>query len=136
MYEELKAKFERQYGRRAEYIFSAPGRTELGGNHTDHQHGLVLAAAVTLDTKAAAAENNDNCIRVISEGYAPVTVRLDELAVHPEERNTTAALVRGVAAGFMRRGYSIRGFDTYVVSDYCRAAGFRPRRPLRCCLGR
>ena len=56
MYEELKAKFERQYGRRAEYIFSAPGRTELGGNHTDHQHGLVLAAAVTLDTKAAAAE--------------------------------------------------------------------------------
>ena len=91
MYGELKAKFERQYGRAAEYIFSAPGRTELGGNHTDHQHGLVLAAAVTLDTKAAAAENNDGCIRVISEGYAPVTVRLDELEKHPEERNTTAA---------------------------------------------
>ena len=89
MYGELKAKFERQYGRAAEYIFSAPGRTELGGNHTDHQHGLVLAAAVTLDTKAAAAENNDGCIRVISEGYAPVTVRLDELEKHPEERNTT-----------------------------------------------
>ena len=104
MHEELKAKFERQYGRAAEYIFSAPGRTELGGNHTDHQHGLVLAAAVTLDTKAAAAENNDGCIRVISEGYAPVTVPIDELEKHPEERNTTAALVRGVAAGFLRRG--------------------------------
>ena len=91
MYGELKAKFERQYGRAAEYIFSAPGRTELGGNHTDHQHGLVLAAAVTLDTKAATAENNDGCIRVISEGYTPVTVRLNELEKHPEERNTTAA---------------------------------------------
>ena len=123
MYGELKAKFERQYGRAAEYIFSAPGRTELGGNHTDHQHGLILAAAVTLDTKAAAAENNDGCIRVISEGYAPVTVRLDELEKHPEERNTTAALVRGVAAGFVRRGYGVRGFDAYVVSDVLPGSG-------------
>ena len=123
MYGELKAKFERQYGRAAEYIFSAPGRTELGGNHTDHQHGLVLAAAVTLDTKAAAAENNDGCIRVISEGYAPVTVPIDELEKHPEERNTTAALVRGVAAGFLRRGYGVRGFDAYVVSDVLPGSG-------------
>ena len=123
MYGELKAKFERQYGRAAEYIFSAPGRTELGGNHTDHQHGLVLAAAVTLDTKAAAAENNDGCIRVISEGNTPVTVRLDELEKHPEERNTTAALVRGVAAGFLRRGYGVRGFDAYVVSDVLPGSG-------------
>ena len=123
MYGELKAKFERQYGRAAEYIFSAPGRTELGGNHTDHQHGLVLAAAVTLDTKAAAAENNDGCIRVISEGYAPVTVRFNELEMQPEERNTTAALVRGVAAGFLRRGYGVRGFDAYVVSDVLPGSG-------------
>ena len=123
MYGELKAKFERQYGRAAEYIFSAPGRTELGGNHTDHQHGLVLAAAVTLDTKAAAAENNDGCIRVISEGYAPVTVPIDELEKHPEERNTTAALVRGVAAGFLRRGFGVRGFDAYVVSDVLPGSG-------------
>lgn len=123
MYGELKAKFERQYGRAAEYIFSAPGRTELSGNHTDHQHGLVLAAAVTLDTKAAAAENNDGCIRVISEGYTPVTVPIDELEKHPEERNTTAALVRGVAAGFLRRGYGVRGFDAYIVSDVLPGSG-------------
>ena len=123
MYGELKAKFERQYGRAAEYIFSAPGRTELGGNHTDHQHGLVLAAAVTLDTKAAVAENNDGCIRVISEGYAPVTVRLNELEMQPEERNTTAALVRGVAAGFLRRRYGVRGFDAYIVSDVLPGSG-------------
>ena len=123
MYEELKAKFARQYGRGAEYIFSAPGRTELGGNHTDHQHGLVLAAAVTLDTKAAAAENNDGCIRVMSEGYAPVTVPVDELAPRPEERNSTAALVRGVAAGFAQRGCSVRGFDAYVVSDVLPGSG-------------
>ena len=100
-----------------------PGRTELAGNHTDHQHGLVLAAAVTLDTKAATAENNDGCIRVISEGYTPVTVRLNELEKHPEERNTTAALVRGVAAGFLRRGYGVRGFDAYVVSDVLPGSG-------------
>ena len=123
MYEELKTKFAQRYGRGAEYIFSAPGRTELGGNHTDHQHGLVLAAAVTLDTKAAVAENDDGCIRVISEGYAPVTVPVDELSPCPEERNTAAALVRGVAAGFARRGYPLRGFDAYVVSDVLPGSG-------------
>ena len=135
MYEELKVKFEREYGRRAEYIFSAPGRTELGGNHTDHQHGIVLAAAVTLDTKAAAAENNDNCIRVISEGYAPVTVRLDELEMHPEERNTNAALVRGVAAGFVQRGYSVRGFDAYVISDVLPGSGLSSSAAFEVLLG-
>ena len=135
MYEELKLKFAQQYGRQAEYIFSAPGRTELGGNHTDHQHGIVLAAAVTLDTKAAVAENNDGCIRVISEGYAPVTVRLDELAAHPDERNTTAALVRGVAAGFARRGYSIRGFDAYVVSDVLPGSGLSSSAAFEVLLG-
>ena len=123
MYEELKAKFARQYARQAEYIFSAPGRTELGGNHTDHQHGLVLAAAVTLDTKAAVAENGDGCIRVMSEGYAPVTVSIDELSPRPDERNATAALVRGVAAGFARHGYAVRGFDAYVVSDVLPGSG-------------
>ena len=135
MYEELKAKFERQYGRKAKYIFSAPGRTELGGNHTDHQHGLVLAAAVTLDTKATAAENHDNCIRVISEGYAPVTVQLDELEMQPEERNTTAALVRGVAAGFMRRGYNVKGFDAYVVSDVLPGSGLSSSAAFEVLLG-
>lgn len=135
MYEKLKAKFERQYGRAAEYIFSAPGRTELGGNHTDHQHGLVLAAAVTLDTKAAAAENNDGCIRVMSEGYAPVTVRLDELKMQPEERNTTAALVRGVAAGFVRRGYGVRGFDAYIVSDVLPGSGLSSSAAFEVLLG-
>ena len=123
MYEELKTKFAQRYGRDAEYIFFAPGRTELGGNHTDHQHGLVLAAAVTLDTKAAVAENDDGCIRVISEGYAPVTVPVDELSPCPEERNSAAALVRGVAAGFARRGYPLRGFDAYVVSDVLPGSG-------------
>ena len=135
MYEELKLKFAQQYGRQAEYIFSAPGRTELGGNHTDHQHGIVLAAAVTLDTKAAVAENNDGCIRVISEGYAPVTVRLDELAAHPDERNTTASLVRGVAAGFARCGYSIRGFDAYVVSDVLPGSGLSSSAAFEVLLG-
>ena len=79
--------------------FSAPGRVEIGGNHTDHQHGTVLAAAIDLATEADVQENGENVIRVVSEGYAPVEISLSDLAARPEERNTTAALVRGVAAG-------------------------------------
>ena len=119
MYDDLKKEFEAVFGRRAEYIFSAPGRTELGGNHTDHQLGRVLAAAVNLDTRAAVALNAQRCIHVNSDGYAPVTVALDELEPVPAERGTMAALVRGVAAAVTAQGYEVPGFDAYVVSTVC-----------------
>lgn len=80
------------------YHFSAPGRTEISGNHTDHQHGCVLAAAVDLETTAEVTLRPDPIIRVASEGYAPVEIDLNDLSVHEAEKNTTAALVRGVAA--------------------------------------
>ena len=105
------------------YVFSAPGRTELGGNHTDHQRGCVLAAAVDLETTAEVTLNGGNVIRVYSEGYAPVEVRLDDLAVHAGEENTTAALVRGVAAEFVRRGAKLRGFDACVRSNVLPGSG-------------
>ena len=105
------------------YIFSAPGRTELGGNHTDHQRGCVLAAAVDLETTAEVTLNGTDVIRVFSEGYAPVEVCLDDLGVHTGEENTTAALVRGVAAEFVRRGAEVRGFDAHVHSNVLPGSG-------------
>ena len=105
------------------YIFSAPGRTELGGNHTDHQRGCVLAAAVELETTAEVTLNGTDTIRVFSEGYAPVEVRLDDLQVHSGEENTTAALVRGVASAFAERGAALQGFDAHVRSNVLPGSG-------------
>ena len=105
------------------YIFSAPGRTEIGGNHTDHQHGCVLAAAVNLETVANVTLNGTNSIIVKSEGYPELSVSLDDLTVHPEEANTTAALVRGVAAAFAQRGANLEGFDAAVHSTVLPGSG-------------
>ena len=112
-------KFAETFRRPAEAFFSAPGRTELGGNHTDHQHGRVLAAGVDLDDLAAVARTDTGLFRVLSEGYPMVEIPLNDLAVRPEEQNTTAALVRGVAARFRELGcdYAEAGLDAYVVSD-------------------
>ena len=102
-----------------EALFSAPGRTELGGNHTDHQHGCVLAAAVDLDLLAAVKPNRSGVIRVHSRGYGMTEVSLAELSPRAEERNTTAALIRGVAARMEELGCSFgeAGLDAYVISD-------------------
>ena len=105
------------------YVFSAPGRTEIGGNHTDHQHGCVLAAAVDLETVADVTLNETDCIRVRSEGYPEVEVDLNDLSVREEEKNTTAALVRGVAAAFVDRGAKLQGFDAEVRSNVLPGSG-------------
>ena len=95
-----------------EYRFSAPGRVEIGGNHTDHQHGRVLAAAINLESKAIVRRNCEGKIRVISEGYDPVEIDVWDLGVHEEEKNTTAALIRGVASAFTECGCKLGGLDT------------------------
>lgn len=79
-------------------IFSTPGRTEIGGNHTDHQNGCVLAASVDVDALGVAAENGTNEIRILSEGYDLCTVDLNDLKVHEENAGKTGELIRGVAA--------------------------------------
>ena len=135
MYETLKQGFRKQFGREAEWIFSAPGRTELSGNHTDHQHGCVLAAAVDLDTRAAVGKNGGNAIRVLSEGYPLCEVALDELTVRPEEKNTTAALVRGVAARFAQLGCGLEGFDAYVTSTVLPGSGLSSSAAFEVLLG-
>ncbi len=105
------------------YHFSAPGRTEIGGNHTDHQHGCVLAAAVDLETTAEVTLNGTNAIRIRSQGYPEVTVDLADLTIRENERNTTAALVRGVAAAFAQRGAKLKGFDAGIQSNVLPGSG-------------
>lgn len=85
MYESLKKRFTDQFGTKPGFVFSAPGRTEIGGNHTDHQHGCVLAGAVNLDTVAAVARSERGTIRVLSEGYPLCEVSLSELEAVPAE---------------------------------------------------
>ncbi len=104
-------------------LFSGPGRTEIGGNHTDHQRGHVLCGSVDMDMLACAVPNGAGVIRVQSEGYPPLTVSLDELEVKPEEANTSTALVRGVAAKVKELGYPLTGFDAYITSTVLSGSG-------------
>ena len=104
-------------------VFSAPGRTEIGGNHTDHQHGKVLAGSVNLDVIAAVAPNGDDCIRIQSEGFPMDVVDLSDLRVRDEERNTSTAIIRGIAAWFVQRGCKIQGFNAYTASNVLKGSG-------------
>ena len=119
----LNAGFRATFGTDPEQYFSAPGRTEIGGNHTDHQRGRVLAAAVNLDTVAAVRINGTDLIRIQSAGYPMCTVDVTDLAVKPEEVNSTPALVRGIAARFVQLGCQIGGFDAYVESTVLPGSG-------------
>ncbi len=119
----LDAGFAAAFGGTPERYFSAPGRTEIGGNHTDHQRGRVLAAAVNLDTKAAVRLNGSNVIRVQSQGYPLCEVALDQLTPVEAEINTTPALIRGVAAKFTELGCKVEGFDAYITSTVLSGSG-------------
>ena len=117
--------FYKTFDRPAEALFSAPGRTEIGGNHTDHQHGCVLAAAVDLDILAAAAPNDSGVIRVLSQGYPMTEVALCQLTPQAEEVNTSAALIRGVAARMSELGCDLagKGLDVYMTSTVPKGSG-------------
>ena len=115
--------FEKIFGEKATYVFSAPGRTELSGNHTDHQHGQVLAAAVNLEMLAWVKPNASTIIRVMSEGYPMSVIDISDLEIKEEEKNTTNALIRGVAAKFIQMGCEVKGFDAYVTSTVLPGSG-------------
>ncbi len=119
----LDAGFLETFGAPAERYFSAPGRTEIGGNHTDHQRGRVLAAAVNLDTVAAVRLNGTNQIQILSKGYHMAAVNLDQLTPRENEINTTPALIRGVAARFAQLGCRVGGFDAYCESTVLPGSG-------------
>ena len=119
----LDAGFAASFGGAPERYFSAPGRTEIGGNHTDHQQGRVLAGAVNLDTVAAVRTNGTNTIRIQSEGYPLCEVDLCGLNPVKAEINTTPALIRGVAARFCQLGCQVGGFDAYCTSTVLPGSG-------------
>lgn len=119
----LDAGFAAAFGGEPERYFSAPGRTEIGGNHTDHQRGRVLAAAVNLDTVAAVRLNGTDKIRILSDGYPMCEVDVNELTPKKEEINSTPALIRGVAARFVQLGCEVKGFDAYCESTVLPGSG-------------
>lgn len=125
-YEKAAEAFEKQFPHHCNdeiAVFSAPGRTEIGGNHTDHQHGCVLAAAVNLDVIAIVHFNEDKVIRLKSKGYPMDTVELSDLSVRSSETGTSAALIRGMASCFAERGIDVTGFDAYTTSDVLSGSG-------------
>ena len=107
----LDAGFAAAFGGSPDRYFSAPGRTEIGGNHTDHQRGRVLAAAVNLDTRAAVRLNGTDTIRILSKGYPMSEVNVTQLTPVESEINTTPALIRGVAARFVQLGCKVSGLS-------------------------
>ena len=124
-YGKLVERFEKRFGADMGELcfFSAPGRTEIGGNHTDHNNGRVLAAAVNLDTIACVQRTNDGVIVVDSEGFPPITVQLDDLAIRPSDFGTTLSLIRGTAGVMSDMGYKVGGFRATVSSSVLRGSG-------------
>lgn len=116
--------FEKQYGTDHDIrIFSAPGRTEVGGNHTDHQRGNVLAASVNLDVIAVVSKREDSRVQVESEGYPADTLDADDLGKKKEEKNTSSALIRGILSRYAQMGYRVGGFEAYTTSNVLGGSG-------------
>ena len=104
-------------------IYSAPGRSEVGGNHTDHQHGEILAASINLDAIGIVKKTDDMKVSILSKGYTLTTISLENLDMQEKEKETTIALIKGVVAGLANRGYMIGGFKAYITSDVLIGAG-------------
>jgi len=118
------------------HFFSTPGRTEIGGNHTDHNHGRVLAGSVNLDTIGVAAKNNSAKIRMYSQGYQEAfSVDLSELDVKETEKCSTNALIRGIAARFKQLGNNIGGFNAYITSDVLPGSGLSSSASIEVLIG-
>ena len=116
-------KFEERYGDGDIRIFSAPGRSEIGGNHTDHQHGKVLACAINMDAIGIVKKVKDEEVRIVSDGSEEIVVGITDLTIREEEKGSTLALIKGVLAGFQEKGYEIGGFSAYVTSDVLIGSG-------------
>lgn len=122
-YQRAIEKFEELYGAQEVEIYSAPGRSEVGGNHTDHQHGEVLAASINLDAIAVVHKTEDDMIQLLSDGYPMITVDMSDLEKRTGEEGTSAGLIRGMAYGLKKNGHKIGGFQAFVTSDVLNGAG-------------
>lgn len=107
----------------ADYLFSSPGRAEILGNHTDHNHGKVLVSAISCDILAAVKKRDDDIVKICSKGYAPIKISLSDLKATPSEKGSSTALAKGVAEGIKSRGYGIGGFTAYLTSNVFKGAG-------------
>lgn len=112
-----------QFGDDDVEIYSAPGRSEIGGNHTDHQHGEVLAASINNDAIAIVKVSNEPCIKILSDGFDLIAISLDDITLREEEKESTTALIKGILADMKQRGYQIGGFQAYITSDVLIGAG-------------
>lgn len=122
-YAGLMSAFEKSYSKDDVQLFSSPGRTEIGGNHTDHNYGRVLAGAVNLDMVAVAAKNGTNTVRITSEGYPAFQVDLSDLSIDKSQFYTSASLVRGICARMKEKGYEIGGFDACIEGRVPKGSG-------------
>lgn len=122
-YAALMAEFEKTFGGNDVQLFSSPGRTEIGGNHTDHNHGRVLAGAVNLDNIAVAAANGTNTIRIKSAGYPEFQVDITDLSIDESKFYTSGALVKGICAKMKDNGYQIGGFDACIEGRVPKGSG-------------
>lgn len=135
-YKALRHEFQQRFSNLAPRIFSTPGRTEIGGNHTDHNHGKVLAASVNLDSIAAAAPVSDNRITIYSAGYRnPFFVDLNDLEPRTSDYSTTTALIRGIASRFQQLGYRIGGFSACLTSDVMVGSGLSSSASIEVLIG-
>ena len=116
-------------------IYSAPGRTEICGNHTDHQHGRVLAASIDLDAIAIVGEGDGDTIDFVSEGYDPIRLSSADLSLSKEEEGTTKALIKGVIKGMQDRGYKTGSFKAYVTSNVLSGSGLSSSAALESIIG-
>ena len=122
--ENLEKKFQQTFPNHGSLrFFSSPGRTEIAGNHTDHQLGKVIVAAVNLDTVAVVEKREDKIVQFHSEGFPAVEMSLDSLEKKTEETETSMALVRGVAKALVDRGYEIGGFNALISSQVPAGSG-------------
>ncbi len=135
-FENLIEKFKQKFKENDLHYFSTPGRTEIGGNHTDHNHGRVLAGSVNLDSIAVAAKNNSNQVTIHSEGYPrPFIVNIDQLEKMKEEKETTSALIRGIAARLKQLGFQIGGFNACITSDVLPGSGLSSSASIEVLIG-
>lgn len=135
-YNALLRKYSDTFGEEKVQWFSTPGRTELGGNHTDHNHGRVLAASINLDSIALAAVNDQNKVMLYSDGFdQPFIVDLDQLIIVQDERGTTTALIRGIAARLVELGYKIGGFNAWLSSDVLQGSGLSSSASIEVLIG-
>ncbi|MDA3938841.1 MAG: galactokinase [Spirochaetia bacterium] len=135
-YKKLSDDFKNYFNLDSLHFFSTPGRTELGGNHTDHNNGLVLAGSINLDSIAVVSTSSDYVVELSSEGYeTPFVVDLNYLKPLPEEKGTTHALIRGVAARLKQLGYEIAGFKAFISSDVLPGSGLSSSASIEVLLG-